>query len=230
MNIARDIVDAVMNNDTGAVQLFIDRKQIQDHNCLALRTAVYCNNVAITQMVVEHSDVFAWNANAVYLSIENNLKEIFDILFPYICAKNDTTHNFEFLLQAVAVDHAYFVDQLVTYSDLPKQSITGILSRLNPNPQQRIAQSLMHNMSSSQRLSLTENMTLSADIKKLQIFVGYLSFNEIQALHTTILSFHQGTQLSEKGQQCLNIIDQHRQKCVLIDTTGSVGTAAKKKM
>lgn len=230
MNIARDIVDAVMNTDIVAIQSFIDRNQIQDHNCLALRTAVYCNNVVITQMVVEHSDVFAWNANAMYLTIENNFKDIFDILFPYVCAKNDTTHNFEFLLQAVAVDHAHFVEKLAPYSDLPNQSITGIISRMNQDPQTRIVQSLMDHMSSSQRLSLAENFTLSADAKRVQAIVGHLSFNEIQALHDMVLSFNQGTRLSEKGQQCLDIINQHRQKYVLVDTVGSLGSAAKKKM
>lgn len=230
MNIARDIVDAVMNNDVVAVQQFIDRNQIQAHDCLVLRTAVYCNNLEITQMVVKHSDIFAWNANAVYLSIEDNLKDIFAILFPYICAKNDTLQNFEFLLQAVAVDNAYIVEQLASYSDLSNQSIIGLISRLNQNPQQRIAQSLMNNMSSSQRLSLAENFTLSADTKRLQAIVDCLDFNEIQILHDMVLSFNQGTHLSEKGQHCLDIIDQHRQKCVLVDTVGIAGSAAKKKI
>lgn len=219
-----------MNNDTVAVQLLIDRNQIHMHDCLALRTAVYCNNAPITQMVVEHSDIFAWNSNAIHLSIENSSTDIFDILFPYICAKNDPTQTFEFLLQAVAVDHAYFVEQLVPYSDLPTQSITGILSRLNSTPQERIVHSLMHNMSSSQRLSVVENLTLSADIKKLKAFVGYLDFNEIQALHTMIVTFNQDTHLSDKGQQCLNVINQHRQKCVLEQTVGNAGLASKKKI
>lgn len=225
MNIAHDIVNAVMNNDAVAVQGFIDAHQIQTHNCLALRTAVYCNNISMTQMVVAHSDVFAWDANAVHLSIENNSKDIFDILFPYVCAKNDAVRNFEFLLQAIAIDHAYFVEQLVSHADLPHQDITGIFLRLNQNPQQRIVQSLMDNMITSQRFFLAEHFTLAGDARRLEVIVNHLNLSEVQDLHALVSSFRtEGVSLSEKGQHCFDIIDQHRQKCVLLNTVSGRGT------
>lgn len=224
MNIAHDIVNAVMNNDARSVQGFIDAHQIHTHNCLALRTAVYCNNIPMTQMVIAHSDVFAWDANAVYLSIENNCQEIFDILFPYVCAKNDTARNFEFLLQAIAMDHAYFLEKLVSHTDLPNQDITGIVSRLNQDPQQRIVQSLMDNMNTSQRFSLAEHFSLAGDARRLEVIASHLNLSEIQDLYTMVSSFcTEGVSLSEKGQHCFEIIDQHRQKCVLLHTVSGRG-------
>lgn len=230
MSIANDIVDAVMNNDAVAIQQFIAQNQIQAHDCLALRTAVYCNNSSITQLVVAHSDIFAWNANAVYLSIENDLGGIFDILFPYICAKNDVQQNFEFLLKAVALNRPDHVEKLVSFCDLKNQSITGIISPLHEVPQPRIIQDLLDNMSSSQHLFLAKKFTLSGDEKRLKSILEHLNFKVIQALHDVIQPFNRNTNLSKKGEHCLDLINQHRQKFVLLHTVSNTGVSSKRKL
>lgn len=220
-----------MNNDTVAVQALINRNEIQAHDCLALRTAVYCNNALITQMVVAHSDVFAWNANSVYLSIENNFKDIFDLLFPYICAKNNTSQNFEFLLQAVAVDQFHMIEKLAPIADLPKQSVTGIATRLNNNPQPRLIEALMASMDPSQRITVAENFALTGDFRRLKPIVEVLTLSEVQTVYNTICSFSSfDWSLSEKGRICFDVIDQQRQKRVLEHTVGNLGSVVKKKL
>lgn len=231
MNIVRDIVDAVMNNDTVAVQLLIDQNQIHMHDCLALRTAVYCNNAPITQMVVEHSDIFAWNSNAIHLSIENSSTDIFDILFPYILAKEDTTQNFEFLLQAVAADQFHMVEKLTPIADVPHQSVTGLTARLNNNPHPRIIAALMVSMDPSQRITVAENFALTGDFQRLKPIVEFLTLSEVQTVYNKICSFSSfDWSLSEKGRICFDAIDQQRQKRVLEHTVGNPGSVFKKKL
>lgn len=231
MNIVQDIVGAVMNNDTDSVQSLIDCNQIQAHDCLALRTAVYCNNSQITQMVVEHSDVFSFGANAVYLSIENNFQDIFDILLPHVCAKNDSKCNFEFLIQSVAGNQSHMVEKLAPIADLPNQSLVGVMTRINIQTNPKIVQCLMENMSQNQRIGFAENFALAGDAQRLRPVVEHLSLVEVEQLCNMIRSLSdQNLTLSENGRSCFDILDQHRQKCVLEVTVGSEHIFSKRKL
>ena len=217
------LIQAIVNNDDTTVRRFIDNGGVQAHDCLALRTAVYAGNLSMTHLLLPHSDVFAYNANAVHLAIDNGFNDIFTALYPYIVQKNDRDKNYEFLLRAVESNETAMVEMLAPISNLDHADC-DVFFKANPH-NERLYQHLINAVASQKLEKLANNLALVVDVARLQLVVSHLGLEQTQRLHDTIVQLnHNGFTLSDKGLLCLDVIDQHRQKCVLLHTAACHGT------
>lgn len=218
-----DMIEAITNSDSKTVQSFIDRHLIEMHDCLALRTAVYANNLPMAQLIAPHSDIFAANSNAIHLAIENGFNEIFTTLYPFIVQKNDPDQNYEFLLRAVENNETAMVEKLAPISNLDHVGCDVFL-KADPH-NERLYQHLINSVTSQKLEKLAYNLALVVDVARLQLVVSHLGLEQTQRLHDTLVQLDSnGFTLSDKGLLCFEIIDHHRQKCVLLQTTACNGT------